>query len=106
MSGLGEAGTTPQLVVWDVCGRKQFFCCIAITLLIRITEAMRAPEQVKKKGWFGLYAMKHSIFNGYYFYRLQYEARAFCLGVWQPPVPITEDFTLHYTLIIVSCHAS
>ena len=62
MSGLGEAGT-PQLVVWDVCGRKQFFLLyIAITLLIRITEAMRAPEQVEKKGWFGLYAMKHSIF--------------------------------------------
>ena len=81
-------GYSTQLVVWDVCGRKHFFCCIAITLLIRITEAMRAPEQVKKKGWFGLYAMKHNIFNDY-FYWLQYEARAFCLGVWQPPVPIT-----------------
>ena len=66
---------------------------------------MRAPEEVKKKGWFGLYAMKHNIFDDY-FHWLQYEARAFCLGVWQPPVPITLDFTLHYTLIIVSCHAS
>ena len=51
MSGLGEAGTTPQLVGMCV-GESIFFCCIAITLLIRITEAMRAPEeQVEKKGY-------------------------------------------------------
>ena len=45
----GRGWYSTQLVVWDVCGRKLFFCCIAITLLIRITEAMRAPEQVKKE---------------------------------------------------------
>ena len=56
-------GYTPHSWWYGMCvGESIFFCCIAITLLIRITEAMRAPEQVKKKGWFGLYAMKHSLF--------------------------------------------
>ena len=85
-------------------GESIFFCCIAITLLIRITEAMRAPEQVKKKGWFGLYAMKHNIFDDY-FYWLQYEARAFCLGVWHSGNPRYQLHRIsHYITHLLLCH--